>query len=197
MTIVADKQFEPEDLKVFEALPADEINTRIQESFVPVAQPTLPQDASDWKRMVNNWHDELASRTFAAWPRDGTPPTLQPVFRCTNRSVQLQAFDFTVQTEITLRLYVLSALGANDNRIVQLRPVGVDDWDQFAANVNAEFSSEIAEPLPLSNLDVVAEPLPIPNAGTAIAWVAPRGIGPTMWNQSEKSKPKFVAVSIC
>src|SRR5690606_17223102 len=49
IAVPAEKLLEPEQVRVFDELPADEINTRIQETFVPAAaEPEVPQSSADW-----------------------------------------------------------------------------------------------------------------------------------------------------
>lgn len=49
------KAFKAEELRVFDELPADEINTRVDESFVPLADPPVPQTREEWGRMGDGW----------------------------------------------------------------------------------------------------------------------------------------------
>src|SRR5207248_5785124 len=54
--LLARPLFEPEQLKVFKEIPADQINTKIQETFVPQAPPPqVPQDQKEWERMRDGW----------------------------------------------------------------------------------------------------------------------------------------------
>ena len=91
----AEKYFEPEQLRVFAELPRDQINTTIQETFVPVARPKMPNDATEWKRMTNEWRAKLLAHTFAGWPRAESTPKPKRVFRYSNNKTNLQAFDFS------------------------------------------------------------------------------------------------------
>lgn len=69
--IAATKLFEPEQLKVFDKLPEDQINTRIHELFVPrAASPKVPADASEWATMRDGWMKNLREKTFRAWPEN-------------------------------------------------------------------------------------------------------------------------------
>ena len=50
------KYFEVEQLKVFESLPADEITSRIHETFVPMAEPPkVPENQEEWAQMRDGW----------------------------------------------------------------------------------------------------------------------------------------------
>src|SRR4051794_31320509 len=57
--------FKPEELKVFDKLPADQINTRIHETFVPIASsPAPPATQADWESQRNKWMTALREKCF-------------------------------------------------------------------------------------------------------------------------------------
>ena len=61
----APKFFEPEQLKVFKELPADQINTEIHETFVvAAAPPTVPADKAEWEAMRDKWTQSLRDKSF-------------------------------------------------------------------------------------------------------------------------------------
>ena len=61
--------FEPEELRVFDRLPDDQINTTVDESFVPTSpSPNPPESALAWKKTRNTWKRQLKQSTFASWP---------------------------------------------------------------------------------------------------------------------------------
>ncbi len=62
------KFFEPEQLRVFQALPADELNTKIDELFVPAATALSPQQLQQ-PQLVQDWTERLLDRCFRAWPQ--------------------------------------------------------------------------------------------------------------------------------
>lgn len=63
------KFFEPEQLQVFAQLPPDEINTKIDETFVPSAEvPSIETVLKDPEAWFNNRLSELRTRCFRAWP---------------------------------------------------------------------------------------------------------------------------------
>src|SRR3954471_10822022 len=48
--------FKPEELKVFKKLPADQLNTRMHETFVPLsAAPAPPAMKAEWQSQRDNW----------------------------------------------------------------------------------------------------------------------------------------------
>lgn len=67
---VAEKLFAPRELQVFTQLPADERNTRIDETFVPAADVGSPPTSREaWEELRQRWLAELRTRCFAGWPR--------------------------------------------------------------------------------------------------------------------------------
>ncbi len=56
------KVFKPEELRVFTEIPKDEINTRIDETFVPVANPPVPQTKEEWEKMRDGWMKVLREK---------------------------------------------------------------------------------------------------------------------------------------
>lgn len=115
------KFFEPEQLKVFEHLPTDEINTRIDETFVPLAQLPSKEDVlNDQDAWFNGRIAMLRDRCFRAWPDNdpGWRPSteirietlpieelkLEPEF---GNVLQHQRIHFESQTHVPLYIDVL------------------------------------------------------------------------------------------
>lgn len=116
------KFFEPEQLRVFAALPADQRNTRIQEEWVAAASPTLPADRAAWQAMRDGWMKQLAAKTFAGWPAKAEPLNVRPVGE--------GVYEFTSQSPFRLRLTVkgeVLRVGSPDG--VEPRGTGPTAWD--------------------------------------------------------------------
>jgi len=63
------------ELKVFDKIPADQINTEIQETFVPTAAaPQLPSSKDAWEQLRESWIKGLREKCFAGWPTRQSPP---------------------------------------------------------------------------------------------------------------------------
>jgi dienelactone hydrolase len=106
------KFFEPEQLKVFQRLPADALNTNIHDRFVPRApSATLPQSQREWEQQREAWLAELKRLSFAGWPKEAPSLDLEQKFSVTRHGVRLQAHDFTSQTGVRLRLYLAQRSG--------------------------------------------------------------------------------------
>ena len=70
---------QPEQLQVFQSLPADEHTTRIDTEFVPKAPaPAVPADAAAWQKLKAGWREQLIDRVFGAWPAVPPPLVVSP-----------------------------------------------------------------------------------------------------------------------
>lgn len=58
--------FKPEELRVFDEIPNDEINTRIDETFVPMANPPVPQTREEWVKLRDGWMKVLREKVLTA-----------------------------------------------------------------------------------------------------------------------------------
>ncbi len=182
--------FEPEQLKVFEKLPEDELNTRIDETFVSQAVPAVPDDASQWQEQRQHWQQALQAKCFAGWP--GTPEDLQlrEVFSVEQEGVKFQAFDFLSQTPIQLRLYLAQRATLEKPDLLVLNVLDDTGWKEFLATMRPAFEKQLdEETLPeadvagFQQLQQMFDSFP-----WAMAYVAPRGVGPTAWDQSERKQ---------
>ena len=188
--------FQPEQLKVFDELPNNEINTKIHESFVPKAPPpAVPQSAEAWKKQRDSWTKALRGKVFRGWPSKSQagPLDLKPAFSAKREGIRFSAYDFISQPHVRLRLYVL---GPEKNRKVRSATLTVLDqslWSGFLAAMSTAFPKELADQAPID---------PDPNAfgrirktiksdGRAVAFFAPRGIGPGAWNPDERKQTQI------
>ncbi|MGV3486721.1 MAG: alpha/beta hydrolase family protein [Planctomycetaceae bacterium] len=75
---VASKFFEPEQLQVFATLPADQVNTRVDETFVPAATlPAVETVLADPNAWFADRLNRLRDRCFKAWPEDEQLPPVR------------------------------------------------------------------------------------------------------------------------
>jgi hypothetical protein len=166
------KFFQPEQLKVFDELPADQINTKIQESFTPKAsQPGK----------MGNLLPILREKSFNGWPCDteAGPLNITLAFRQKRNGIVISAYDFISQPHVPLRLYLLRKAGLTKPKKLVL---SVPDQQQWVA-----FTDEFEEPnLPEPN-DIAFERLSrkVLTGDEVLAYLPPRGVGPTAWRGDE------------
>jgi dienelactone hydrolase len=105
------KLFEPEELKVFDKLPADEINTKIDETFVAkAAEPKVPASKEEWEKMRDGWMRDLREKVFRGWPEKA--PALD-VKELSGRALSgfhfgARAFEFLSEPNVRLRFEILN-----------------------------------------------------------------------------------------
>jgi hypothetical protein len=185
--------FEPEQLKVFDELPDDQINTEIQESFVPTApQPAVPQSAEEWARQRRDWISALRDKSFRGWPSEAGagPLKIEQVLSATANGIRLRAFDFTSQPHVQLRLYLAQRANLAHPSKVVLRVVDEDGWVDWLGAMRVKFADQFrGESLPDPNESAFARHKQlVTDSNVIVAHAAPRGIGPTPWDTDERKR---------
>lgn len=194
------KYFEPEQLRVFTPgkEPTDERNTKIDESFVAAAPSPAPiENPEQWRQRqaeIRNWLD---TRVFAGWPDKQDPLNMQLAFTQRHRGLRLDAWDFTSQEPFRLRLYVLrgdqverpelTVLNVHDadshaEWLRMMQPAFADQLDgEPEIDSNETASEEAAKQFEATRRMLQAQPW-------AMAYVAPRGIGRSRWDPSDRKQ---------
>ena len=190
------KLFEPEQIRVFSDLPKDELNTTIDETFTATAK--LP-DAADVR--VSNcpaagYCKKLTELCFRGWPTKLEAATLPSVgklaFEADHDGVHLAAIDFSPEPNVDLTLFVLrsSKVKSSALRLSVLNVLDEQGWSEFLATIRvgfaAHFENEVAGEADAAGWSSLAGLLKANPWG--MAYVCPRGIGPTAWNQSERKQ---------
>jgi len=185
--------FEPEQLKVFDELPADEINTKIQDSFVPTAKkPSVPKTPEKWAKQRKVWMRNLRNKSFRGWPKltKAGPLDIQRVFSVKREGIHFRAFDFTSQPNVRLRLYLTSRAGLNKPEAVKLNVLDEQGWSKWLAGMRVGFENELSDqklPEPDKNAFRSFQER-LKNTNQVVALMAPRGIGPDAWNKDERKQ---------
>jgi len=205
----AGRLFEPARLRVFPALPADERNTTIDDSFVPAAGPFVPPASpTDWRPQADGWLAALRERTFAGWPDEsgGRPaPRLTRLEQETHGDLVLETLRFESQPHVELDLFLLRRGGPDVPELVVLDVLDDDGWERFSRiraglPAVAGAAADGAPPGDAAAAPVSAGGLAPVSAGGlaqsvadmlaarpwAIAFLAPRGIGPSRWSREPR-----------
>ncbi|MBA2117752.1 hypothetical protein HOV93_49540 [Planctomycetes bacterium FF15] len=170
ITDVALPKFEVEELKVFETLPEDEINTKIEETFVAAAEPAqVPATRAEWEQMTGQWKQLLVEKSFGGWPKSGESG-IRSGEKSETKNWQVSSSEFSPQKNISLPLLSFHAKGSAGSAPQNGKLVVVDDagWKKWSAIAEAAEGT-----LPIEDADKY----------DAIYVLPPRGIGPTQWNQ--------------
>jgi len=186
---IAVPMLQPEQLRVFSALPQDQRNTRIHESFVPRAEaPAPPASQAEWARQGAAWRAALRKESFGGWPEEGAPLDIREVFSAERQGVRFSAYDFTSQQHVPLRLYVARRAGKSRPELVVLNALDEAGWTEFLAGMRPPFEAELrGEDLPPADDQAFMDTARMFRANDwAMAYVAPRGVGPTAWSADKK-----------
>jgi len=196
--------FDRKELKVFDKLPEDEINTRIDELFVPKAPPPqVPKTVEAWHALAARLVDRLKTKSFRGWPDDSRAlgpawPTLQQEQR--SKDLRLSVYSYNSQRPYRLPLYVLrSASESTKPQRVVLKVLDEAGWNRFARAAVRLFP-ELRPSLPLppgGPKEPDAESAKrqadrwvnlVRSKSTVLCFVAPRGVGPTAWTGDERKQ---------
>jgi hypothetical protein len=192
--IVATKLFEPEQLRVFKELPADQVNTKISDLFVPVAPPpAVPEDEARWNVMRDGWMAKLSAQTFAGWPKE-MPRVLrtEPVAVETRQGVRLAVYDFESQANVPLRLFVLVRDKLPDPELIRQEVLDEAGWERWLGVYKSTFG-EVLKDYETKGAAAGAEAFEptrrmLMENRWIMAYAVPRGVGPTEWVRDEKKR---------
>lgn len=184
----ATKFFQPEQLKVFKDLPADQRNTKIQETFVPKAPaPQVPADAAAWTAQRDAWFAALKEKTFAAWP-ESTARQSRHLFSETKDGVELHGFEVESQPHVPLRIYVAVGEHAKSPELAVVNVVDDKLWKSSLAMFKPAFGERLKDlSLPDADADETASTMKmLKGTKWAMVYVAVRGVGPSAWSGDER-----------
>jgi dienelactone hydrolase len=172
------KMFTPQQLKVFDKIPADQINTTIEYSFVPQAPtPAIPATPAAWRQMRDQWMNDLREKCFAGWPTDSSPPKIHRLFSETAGGIDYEAYDFQSQPEVTLRLYLMRPTASAAPSRILMRVAGSSVGNPAADTRDiSPHMRDIMNAFGFTG-DVLAWMRNIQTDGTACAVFQPRALG--------------------
>jgi hypothetical protein len=129
----AHKRFEAEQLKVFTSLPADQINTRIHDTFVPSAPPVaIPATRQQWQTLAARWSAVLREKVFNNWPAADPRPAVKVVSDVTRNGVRARLVGFQPHDAYRLQLALLTHARQRPARLA-VRVLDEEQWRQWAA----------------------------------------------------------------
>ncbi len=182
----AAKVFEPEDLKVFEKLPADEKVTTIDETFVDAPQHQPPQNDAAWMETKKEWMEALRTKVFRGWPATAGALGLKQVSSVDSGDVTFATYEFSSQTHVPLQLLVKHRKGLTKANRIELTVLNQPQWLQQEGKGAFKlwkgpqkgdiFGSPQNSRMPKGSEDAIA------------ATLMPRGVGPTAFDASTKKQ---------
>ena len=187
----ATKEFTSEQLKVFETLPSDQENARIQESFTQTAEvPSPPASRTEWEQQRETWRSVLLEKCFRGWPKDSRSATLD--FELPGESHDLLFIRHTLQSQdkIKLPIYLLCRSDLAEPSEIELNILDEDDWHDWVGMMRVAFAEQLTEETGSDANEAAFAKLreKLVSSDRMIAYFAPRGIGPTAWDQTPKKQ---------
>jgi dienelactone hydrolase len=133
--MAATKFFTPDQLRVFEKLPPDELNTKIQDSFVPKAAPLRPPaNGAEAREQQANYVRTLREKVFNGWPADSTTPKLALEKRITESGLRVRTHRLQTQPEVNLRLLVVEDPKVRKPEKALLTVLDAESWTNAPAH---------------------------------------------------------------
>ncbi|QDT53140.1 Alpha/beta hydrolase family protein [Caulifigura coniformis] len=184
---VAVKFFQPEELRVFDQLPKDEINTRIDEVFVPLAAtPAVPAGKEEWTSLASRLREGLDDKVFRGWPdHEPTAAELEVklVSESTRNGMRIEKYEFTSQLPYRLPLWVVSH--GEQKGPATVIPVDDQGWPALQAWLGEMFPVLGMMGSGTANAALAQRWKGLLEApGSTLVFSAPRGIGPTEWTRT-------------
>lgn len=176
--------FDQEQLKVLDTIPANERVTTIHESFVPaVSIETLPRSREQLNELGPRWIQLLRDKTFRGWPQPVNAPAVRRIKEVREQGLRLRVIEFDSQDPFRLQLLVLSRIVA-ESAGMTVRPLAQSDWEAVASALAIPFPAEFQQAE--SSVELWSKMETELSSGP-IAFVLPRGVGPTQWSADEKT----------
>lgn len=186
----AEKSLEPEQLKVFATLPSDEINTKIDETFVPAAgEAKAPESAEEWASMRNGWLTALEQKTFRGSLGEGSRVRLRLADIKPADGLIVARYELGGDAAFELPLYVVERPGLKNPTAVRLHVLGEEDWGPFAEAFGIEKGGPPeGSDRPAAEGHFAALKEGLKSSDESVAFFAPRGVGPTAWTVDAKER---------
>ena len=175
--MAAKKFFDPQELRAFDQVPPDQVNTRIQESFVPAARPAPTTDI-DQKEL-----QDLRAKAFGGWPAEPFP--IAPVlYAQSNRAgLHIRCYRFESQPGVELSFVLLSDAKVLKPGKVILKILDTESW----TNSPCETFPQGA----IADDQIAGFRRQMQDEKAALAFFAPRLVEPSPWTSDPK---KFVQI---
>jgi len=183
-------KFEPKQLKVFDSLPTDEINTHLHEHFIKKAVWETPNSDNhfqeSWQKKSGQALADLKQKVFRNWADDQLPLGIKPAETKVFDGVKLQAFDFVSEKEIPLRLFVLSAEKTTKPKLLVAEALNEAEWKKFVAMMGSDFVTILKDGDKVKRNEEEFQQQKRMMAGNdwAFAMIVPRGFGATSWTDT-------------
>lgn len=128
----AKARFTKEELRVFDQLPSDEINTRIDESFVLAAEKFSPQSADDMDRQIVNWKEQIEHSVLRPWQALTPDGRFAPL--TTEDSSDTLKRRVATEHGLQIELFIDGSSAENPAGIRFVLMESADEWEEWKAS---------------------------------------------------------------
>jgi dienelactone hydrolase len=187
----ASKLFTPAQLKVFDQLPADAINTNVHDVFVPpAAAPAPPVNREAWEPQKGVWLQALQAQCFAGWPEESGRLNVQLAFSEKKDGVIYEGYDFQSQPHVKLRFYLMRSSASGRSGAMILRVAG-ESRNQPGPSPD-QGNTNLLETIAAFGLAATpAKDDPLFQNGVARLCLQPRGLGRDAWSGDAKKQTQI------
>jgi hypothetical protein len=171
--------FSADQLRVFDKLPEDEVNTKIDETFVPKAPVrNAPTTLAEGNKRQAEYLSALREKVFAGWPaeRGAVKPELSG--HSTENGLGCRGYWFNSQPGVGLWLLVVQDAKVKKPETVLLTVLDAQSWTN-SPNEWLCLSGATAEAMATLQQEMRTRRL-------ALAFTAPRGVEPGKWLSDPK-----------
>jgi cephalosporin-C deacetylase-like acetyl esterase len=189
-------RFTPQQLRVFDRLPEDEINTTIHETFRKAAHFNMPRNpdvAREWWRgKAPELMAALREQSFRGHPlkvgRVGFWPGESPE----SDGLRLWAIDFGTEQGVDLRLWILMAAKVEKPSVLVVNVLDEEGWREWCRDLGPDFAASLrlTNPPDRDAKKFEQNRRALETNKWAFVAVCPRGVGPTRWNEQDPFDPK-------
>jgi dienelactone hydrolase len=190
VTIEPYEKISPQELKVLDKIPEDQINTTIHESFVKPATIELPKSAdvikSWWPGEKEKLLTTLKDKVFMGWDsRRVSALHHGGAGVVTHDGVRLQAFNFPSEGGVMLHVWLMTEAEADEHppKLVILNVLDEAGWKEWCEDLGPEFAKvlQLKDPPKRNEAKFKQNRSAMVSKQWAFAAVCPRGVGPTKW----------------
>ena len=136
----ATKFFEPEQLRVFDELPVDAINVRIDESFVPRALPAAKVlETTSEEQAIARWQKDLKEKVFRNWPTPSAIPVLEMLDFKNGSSASLTTYGLKTDEYTHLPIFRIQSRDRKARKKKRIIILDDDNWRSWAGQLAAIF----------------------------------------------------------
>ena len=176
------KPFSKEQLKVFDLLPDDEVNTSIDSFFVKQSDrfhDVLAQNS--WEDAKESWKESLSDEVFRNWPKLDFIPTLKEVQRSKAGSQECVLYQVRTDAKTYLPVYWIKSKASKHKtvRVIIMDETSWASWKLALSNAFPDLSLFNGE------LDVALKDVSVLDQEDDLVIITVRGAGPTKYAKKE------------